>query len=141
LVTGSRRSEFRTQNLATGDRLFDFHIELTRQNVLQKCLARTVTNRARGDLARFIDNVLSRNTRDLVFAGRDVILAEDDPNERLRLGRLGFQPFFTCLMNAEFPGGILNQGLMEIYRETWVRFAPRRGVYLLSQRPRTHAGP
>ena len=62
---------------------------------------------------------------------------EDDPNERLRLGRLGFQPFFTCLLNAELPGGILNQGLMEIYRETWVDSHPgEEFLYCLRGRAR-----
>lgn len=49
---------------------------------------------------------------------------EDDPAERMRLGKLGFQPFFTCLFDSELPGGIMNQGLMEIYHETWVDSHP-----------------
>ena len=62
---------------------------------------------------------------------------EDDPKERLRLGRLGFQPFFTCLLNAELPGGILNQGLMEIYQETWVDSHPgEEFIYCLQGRAR-----
>ncbi|MBC8102086.1 MAG: helix-turn-helix transcriptional regulator [Cytophagales bacterium] len=62
---------------------------------------------------------------------------EDDPQERLRLGRLGYQPFFTCLLNSELPGGILNQGLMEIYRETWVDSHPgEEFVYCLSGKAR-----
>lgn len=62
---------------------------------------------------------------------------EDDPRERLRLGRLGFQPFFTCLLNAELPGGILNQGMMEIYQETWVDSHPgEEFIYCLRGRAR-----
>jgi transcriptional regulator with XRE-family HTH domain len=45
---------------------------------------------------------------------------EDDPKERLRLGRLGYQPFFTSILDAELPGGMLNPGMMEIHRPTWV---------------------
>lgn len=45
---------------------------------------------------------------------------EDDPAERRRLARLGFQPFFTSPLYSELPGGVLNQGMMEIYHETWV---------------------
>lgn len=60
---------------------------------------------------------------------------EDDPNERFRLGKLGFQPFFTCLFGSELPSGIMNQGLMEIYRETWVDSHPgEEFVYCLRGR-------
>jgi transcriptional regulator with XRE-family HTH domain len=62
---------------------------------------------------------------------------EDDPRERMRLGKLGFQPFFTCLLNAELPGGLLNQGLMEIYKETWVDSHPgEEFIYCLQGRCR-----
>lgn len=62
---------------------------------------------------------------------------EDDAAERLRLGRLGFQPFFTCLLTSELPDGILNQGIMEIYRETWVDSHPgEEFVYCLRGKAR-----
>lgn len=64
---------------------------------------------------------------------------ENDSKERLRLGRLGYQPFFTCLLDSELPGGILNQGVMEIYRETWVDQHPgEEFVYCLRGRARLH---
>jgi transcriptional regulator with XRE-family HTH domain len=57
---------------------------------------------------------------------------EDDPEERMRLGRLGFQPFFTYRFTSELPGGLMNQGMMEIYEETWVDSHPgEEWVYCL----------
>jgi len=62
---------------------------------------------------------------------------EDDPVERLRLGRLGFQPFFTYRFTSELPGGVMNQGLMEIYQDTWIDSHPgEEFVYCLRGRAR-----
>lgn len=49
-------------------------------------------------------------TRDLIYV--------DDPDERKRLGSIGFQKFFTCLPHSEIPDGVLSHGLMEIYTRT-----------------------
>lgn len=62
---------------------------------------------------------------------------EDDPEERQRIGRLGFQPFFTYRFNSDLPGGLMNQSLMEIYEETWVDSHPgEEWVYALRGRLR-----
>ena len=53
-------------------------------------------------------------------------LIEDDPShvnderERHRLGSMGFQPFFTAILDSELEGGLTNQGIMEFHRESWV---------------------
>jgi transcriptional regulator with XRE-family HTH domain len=62
---------------------------------------------------------------------------EDQPEERQRLARLGFQPFFTYRFNSELPGGLMNQGMMEIYADTWVDTHPgEEWVYCLRGRLR-----
>ncbi len=53
-------------------------------------------------------------------------LVEDDPihvndeSERRRLGSVGFQPFFTAVLDSELVGGITSHALMEFYRDSWV---------------------
>jgi transcriptional regulator with XRE-family HTH domain len=44
----------------------------------------------------------------------------NDPEERRRLGEIGFQPFFTAILNSELAGGVGNHGMMEIHRPSWV---------------------
>lgn len=44
----------------------------------------------------------------------------DDPEERVRLGRLGFQPFFTAVLHSAIAKGVSHQALMEIHRDSWV---------------------
>jgi transcriptional regulator with XRE-family HTH domain len=44
----------------------------------------------------------------------------DDPDERSRLGTLGFQPFFTAVLGSEISDGVSHPALMEFYRESWV---------------------
>ncbi len=44
----------------------------------------------------------------------------DDPDERRRLGSLGFQPFFTAILNSELTSGVASQALMELHRPSWV---------------------
>lgn len=62
---------------------------------------------------------------------------ENDPQERLRLGLLGFQPFFTCTLNSSLADGIMNQGLMELYDESWVdSHAGEEFIYCLRGRAR-----
>lgn len=43
-----------------------------------------------------------------------------DPKERRRLGQLGFQPFFTSILESELPTGVLGQAMMELHRPSWV---------------------
>ena len=40
--------------------------------------------------------------------------------ERHRLGALGFQPFYTAVLESELVGGLLGQGLMEFHQPSWV---------------------
>jgi transcriptional regulator with XRE-family HTH domain len=40
--------------------------------------------------------------------------------ERQRLGQLGFQPFFTAVLDSELTNGIASQALMEFYKPSWV---------------------
>lgn len=53
-------------------------------------------------------------------------LIEDDPAhvndeaERHRLGSLGFQPFFTAVLESELSGGMTGQAIMEFHRQSWV---------------------
>ena len=44
----------------------------------------------------------------------------DDPTERRRLGHLGFQPFYTAILNSSLPFGLTEHALMEIYHPSWV---------------------
>lgn len=44
----------------------------------------------------------------------------DDPAERRRLGELGFQPFFTAILDSELPGGVTSHALMELHQPSWV---------------------
>lgn len=44
----------------------------------------------------------------------------DDPKERRRLGQLGFQPFFTAVLESELPIGVMGQAMMELHRPSWV---------------------
>lgn len=43
-----------------------------------------------------------------------------DPKERRRLGQLGFQPFFTAILESELPTGVLGQAMMELHRPSWI---------------------
>lgn len=43
-----------------------------------------------------------------------------DSKERHRLGQLGFQPFFTSILESELPTGVLGQAMMELHRPSWV---------------------
>lgn len=45
---------------------------------------------------------------------------EDDPDERRRLGSLGFQPFFTSILTSNLPFGMTEHALMEIHQPSWV---------------------
>jgi transcriptional regulator with XRE-family HTH domain len=53
-------------------------------------------------------------------------LVEDDPAhvndeaERHRLGAVGFQPFFTAVLDSEIDGGTMGQAIMELHRNSWV---------------------
>jgi mannose-6-phosphate isomerase-like protein (cupin superfamily)/DNA-binding XRE family transcriptional regulator len=53
-------------------------------------------------------------------------LIEDDPShvndekERHRLGSVGFQPFFTAVLDSELQGGLTSHAIMEFHRESWV---------------------
>jgi transcriptional regulator with XRE-family HTH domain len=53
-------------------------------------------------------------------------LIEDDPahvndeKERHRLGAIGFQPFFTAILDSELSGGMTGQAIMEFHRDSWV---------------------
>ncbi len=44
----------------------------------------------------------------------------NDADERRRLGTLGFQPFFTAILDSETSGGIGGHALMELYKPSWV---------------------
>lgn len=44
----------------------------------------------------------------------------DDPAERARLGKVGFQPFFTAILGSEIANGVGHPALMEFYRASWV---------------------
>jgi mannose-6-phosphate isomerase-like protein (cupin superfamily) len=44
----------------------------------------------------------------------------NDPEERRRLGQLGFQPFFTAILDSEVTNGVSSQAIMEFYRPSWV---------------------
>jgi transcriptional regulator with XRE-family HTH domain len=43
----------------------------------------------------------------------------NDADERRRLGRLGFQPFFTAILESELSGGVSSHGLMEFHQPSW----------------------
>lgn len=43
----------------------------------------------------------------------------DDAEERRRLGALGFQPFFTAILESELSGGVGGHALMELYKPSW----------------------
>lgn len=53
-------------------------------------------------------------------------LEEDNPyhvndvSERRRLGQLGFQPFFTAVLDSELTNGIASHALMEFHKASWV---------------------
>lgn len=53
-------------------------------------------------------------------------LVEDDPahvndeKERHRLGAVGFQPFFTAVLDSEMDGGTMSQAIMEFHKPSWV---------------------
>lgn len=42
----------------------------------------------------------------------------DDPEERRRLGNLGFQPLFTTILGVEMPNGVGSHFLMELHGST-----------------------
>lgn len=44
----------------------------------------------------------------------------DDEAERMRLGQLGFQPFYTAVLDSELSGGVSSQAIMEFHRPSWV---------------------
>lgn len=44
----------------------------------------------------------------------------NDEAERHRLGALGFQPFYTAVLESELVGGLLGQALMEFHQPSWV---------------------
>jgi mannose-6-phosphate isomerase-like protein (cupin superfamily) len=44
----------------------------------------------------------------------------DDPTERRRLGHLGFQPFYTAILNSSLPSGLTEHAMMEIHQPSWV---------------------
>ena len=44
----------------------------------------------------------------------------NDAAERRRLGTLGFQPFFTAILDSELTGGVASHALMEFHRPSWV---------------------
>ena len=44
----------------------------------------------------------------------------NDEAERHRLGQLGFQPFYTAILDSEISGGVSAQALMEFHRPSWV---------------------
>lgn len=44
----------------------------------------------------------------------------NDEAERRRLGQLGFQPFFTAVLDSELPNGVAGQALMEFHRPSWI---------------------
>ncbi len=59
----------------------------------------------------------------------------DDPDERSRLGTLGFQPFFTAILGSEVAGGVGHPALMELYRPSWIdRHFGEEFVYCLRGR-------
>ena len=43
----------------------------------------------------------------------------NDDAERGRLGQLGFQPFFTAVLDSELTGGVASHALMEFHRPSW----------------------
>lgn len=44
----------------------------------------------------------------------------NDEEERHRLGRLGFQPFYTALLESELPEGTSSFGMMELHQPSWL---------------------
>jgi transcriptional regulator with XRE-family HTH domain len=70
-------------------------------------------------------------------------LNDDDPihvndeAERKRLGDLGFQPFYTAILDSEIPGGMMMPAIMELHQPSWIdRHYGEELVYCLRGRVR-----
>lgn len=62
---------------------------------------------------------LPRKSYSKVNPGEDLSHVQD-PKERKRLGRLGFQPFFTAILESELPDGVMGHAMMELHKPSWI---------------------
>src|SRR5690606_6308611 len=51
---------------------------------------------------------------------QDDLVHVDEDEERMRLGGLGLQPFFTAIFSSHIPEGHSTHGIMELYQPSWV---------------------